>query len=91
MMSWIFRPRCVLRWASCRSSWPSPTWQKPYLVAMFLHCVPLPQPGPPITKIIWGDLRMSGGPGKRWGEGLVPAGASTHRCGCVHSLVCDLG
>lgn len=61
MRSWIFRPHRVLRWASCRSSWPSPTWQRPYLVAMFLHCVPLPQAGPPIMKMIRGDLRMSGG------------------------------
>lgn len=31
--------------------WPSLTWQKPDLVAMFLHCVPLLQPGPAIMKI----------------------------------------
>lgn len=54
MRSWIFRPCWVPRGASCRSSWPSPMWQKPYLVAMYLHCVPLPQPGPPITKTIGG-------------------------------------
>lgn len=34
---------------------------------------------------------VCGSPGKRWGEGLVLAGASTHRCVCVHSLVCVLG
>lgn len=75
MMSRIFRPRRLPHWASCRSSWPSPTWQKPYLVAMFLHCVPLPQPGPPITKMIRGDLRMSAVP-REEGEGLVPVGAT---------------
>lgn len=51
MISWIAQLCQVLLWAPCRSSWPSLTWQKPDLVAMFLHCVPLLQPGPAIMKI----------------------------------------
>lgn len=78
MISGIFWPCWVLCWASCRSSWPSPTWQRPYLVVMFLHCVPLPQPGPPITKMTKGDLRMPAVPREEEGEGLVPVGASRH-------------
>lgn len=70
MISRIFWPRRVPRWASCRSSWPSPTWQKPYFVAMFLHCVPLPQPGPPITKMIRGDLSMSAVTKEERGRGV---------------------
>lgn len=70
MMSRVSPPRWVLHWPSCGSSWPSPTWQKPYLVATFLHRVPLPQPGPPITKTIRADWRMSGGPREEVGRGF---------------------
>lgn len=69
MISLIFLPFEVLHWASCHSSWPSPTWQKPYLVTMFLYCVPLPQPGLPVM-IIREDLRISMVPRKEGGRGV---------------------
>ena len=76
MRSWTFRPCWVPRWASCHNSWPSPMWQKPYLDAMYLHCVSLPQPGPPITKTIGGLEDVCSAQERDRVEGLVPVGVS---------------
>lgn len=40
MLSRIAQPCRGLLWASCRSSWPSPTWQKPHLVCHVLALCP---------------------------------------------------
>lgn len=105
MYPWMSAPFLLPLSRSARSRSPADRCTKPYFSTMRPHCVPLPAPGPPKTKITWGlprgvvagaALACTGvcvsGRSCAAAPGTAPSARhATHRCGRKRRYRCSRG